>query len=159
MEKYLAPEPIREGELPEQWLWFKREFNQFLMAVGKADATSAVKTAIFLRVVGIPRVKVGMDLFKCKGKDYLVIVDYLTDFFEISELSDTTSATVIKATKKEFTRHGVPLMVQSDGGQQFTFSEFQSFAKTWEFQHTSSSPYNSRSNGKRNQQLRLQNVY
>ena len=95
-----------------------------------------------------PWAKVGMDLFKCKGKDYLVIVDYLTDFFEISELSDTTSATVIKATKKEFTRHGVPLMVQSDGGPQFTSSEFQSFAKTWEFQHTTSSPYNSRSNGK-----------
>ena len=55
MEKYLAPEPIRERELPEQWLRFKREFNQFLTAVGKADATSAVKTAIFLRVVG-PRV-------------------------------------------------------------------------------------------------------
>ena len=55
MEKYLAPEPIREGELPEQWLRFKREFNQFLTAVGKADATSAVKMAIFLRVVG-PRV-------------------------------------------------------------------------------------------------------
>jgi len=33
-----------------------------------------------------PWAKVSMDLLKCKGKDYLVIVDYLTDFFEISEL-------------------------------------------------------------------------
>ena len=95
-----------------------------------------------------PWAKVGMDLFKCRGKDYLVIVDYLTDFFEISQLSDTTSATAIEATKKEFARHGVPLIVQSDGGPQFTAREFQSFAKTWEFQHTASSPYNSQSNGK-----------
>ena len=42
---------------------------------------------------------------------YLAIFDYPTDFFEISEFSDTTSATVIKATKKEYTRHGVPLTV------------------------------------------------
>jgi len=55
MEKYLVSEPIREGELPEQWLRFKKEFNQFLTAVGKADATSAVKTVIFLRAAG-PRV-------------------------------------------------------------------------------------------------------
>ena len=39
-------------------------------------------------------------------------------------------------------------MVQSDGGPQFTAREFQSFAETWEFQHTASSPYNSQSNGK-----------
>ena len=52
MEKYLAPEPIGEGELHEQWKRYKREFKQFLTAVGQDDATGAVKTAIFLRVVG-----------------------------------------------------------------------------------------------------------
>ena len=51
-EKYLAPEPIREGELHKQWQRFKREFKQFLTAVGNDDATRAVKTAIFLRIVG-----------------------------------------------------------------------------------------------------------
>ena len=55
MEKYLAPEPITEGELPEQWRRFKPVFNYFLTAVGKGDAEPKVKTAIFLRVVG-PRV-------------------------------------------------------------------------------------------------------
>ena len=45
-EKYLAPEPIGEGER------FKREFKQFMTAVGNDDATRAVKTAIFLRIVG-----------------------------------------------------------------------------------------------------------
>ena len=43
MEKYLAPEAIGEGELSDQWLRFKREFAQFLVAVGKEEATEQVK--------------------------------------------------------------------------------------------------------------------
>ena len=46
MEKYLVPEPIGEGELSYQWIRFKREFDQFLTAIGKADASGAVKLAI-----------------------------------------------------------------------------------------------------------------
>ena len=42
---YLAPEPTREGELPEHWLWY-----QVLMGVCKAEATLAVKMAISLWV-------------------------------------------------------------------------------------------------------------
>ena len=52
MEKYLVPEPIGEGELSDKWIWFKREFVQFLTAIGKADASGAVKLAICMRVIG-----------------------------------------------------------------------------------------------------------
>ena len=52
MEKYLAPEPIGEGDLNEQWKRFKREFEQFLVAVGKDKETEPTKLAIFLRIVG-----------------------------------------------------------------------------------------------------------
>ena len=52
MEKYLAPEPIGEGDLNEQWKRFKREFEQFLVAVGKDKETEPTKLAIFLRFVG-----------------------------------------------------------------------------------------------------------
>ena len=95
-----------------------------------------------------PWAKVGMDLFKSRGKNYLVVVDYLTDYFEISYLPDTTAASVITAIKSDFARHGVPVVVQTDNGTQFTSREFRSFARGWEFKHTVSSPYNSRSNGK-----------
>ena len=46
-----------------------------------------------------PWEKVGMDLFCWKGKNYLVIVDYLTDFFEIYKLQQTTAASVVEAKK------------------------------------------------------------
>ncbi|KAL5477674.1 hypothetical protein EMCRGX_G024499, partial [Ephydatia muelleri] len=95
-----------------------------------------------------PWSKVGMDLFKCKGKEFLIVVDYLTDFFEVSELPNTLASTIVEATKREFARHGIPVVVHTDGGPQFVSQEFSSFAKSWEFQHTISSAYNSQSNGK-----------
>ena len=95
-----------------------------------------------------PWSKVGMDLFKCKGKEFLIMVDYLTDFFEVSELPNMLASTVVEATKREFARHGIPLVVHTDGGPQFMSQEFRAFAKAWEFQQTVSSPYNSQSNGK-----------
>ena len=52
MEKYLAPEPIGEGDLNEQWKRFKREFEQFLVAVGKEKEAEPTKLAIFLHIVG-----------------------------------------------------------------------------------------------------------
>ena len=36
--------------------------------------------------------KVGMDLFHCRGKDFLIILDYLTDFFEITKLLEVTAS-------------------------------------------------------------------
>lgn len=95
-----------------------------------------------------PWAKVGLDLFQSKGKGYLIIVDYLTDFFEICPLSRTLTSDVIGATKEQFARHGIPVVVQSDGGPQFMSHEFQVFACTWGFRRTFSSPYNSQSNGK-----------
>ena len=53
MEKYLAPEAIGEGDLSDQWLRFRREFAQFLVAVDKGKATEKVKLAVFLRTVGL----------------------------------------------------------------------------------------------------------
>ena len=83
-----------------------------------------------------------------KGKDYLIIVDYLTDFFEICLLSQTLTSDVIVATKEQFARHGIPVVVQSDGGPLFMSREFKLFASSWGFVHTCSSPYTSQSNGK-----------
>lgn len=89
-----------------------------------------------------------MDLFYCKGKNFLIMVDYLTDFFEINELREVTASAVVQGCKQQFARHGFPVWVHTDGGPQFTAWEFARFSKTWDFQHTISSPYNSQSNGK-----------
>ena len=92
--------------------------------------------------------KVGVDLFEMDGKDYLVTVDYLSNFWEVDRLENTKSSTVIRKLKAHFARYGSPCTVISDNGPQFTSSNFEEFAKLFDFEHITSSPYHSKSNGK-----------
>lgn len=95
-----------------------------------------------------PWLKLGIDIFSVKTDDYLVTVDYYSDFFELDLLPDTTAATVINCLKQHFVRHGTPEVVVTDNGPQFKAVEFHQFACDWEFQHVTSSSYHSQSNGK-----------
>ena len=82
MEQLLAPETLKDGNLGEGWIKFKREFEHFLLAIGKADANSRRKTAILLRVIGAR----GNDIyenFKLEGDervDYDKVVRAFEDF-------------------------------------------------------------------------------
>ena len=94
-----------------------------------------------------PWEKVGTDLFSYKGKDYLLIVDYYSRFFEVVKLPDTRAATIVTNTKSIFSRHGIPKIVMSDNGPQYTSGEYKSFSEAWEFSHETSSPRYPQSNG------------
>ncbi len=49
--------------------------------------------------------------------------------------------------KGVFARHGIPEIVRSDNGPQYSSHEFASFADSYGFQHLTSSPYFAQSNG------------
>ena len=76
-----------------------------------------------------------------------ILFVYCSDYFELDLLPDTTSESVIKATKHHFARHGIADMV-TDNGPQYSSTQFAKFAHEWEFQHFTSSPLHSQSNGK-----------
>lgn len=95
-----------------------------------------------------PWEKVGTDLFVFDNKDYLITVDYFSNFWEIDYLADTKSVTVIKKLKAHFSRQGIPDLVISDNGPQYTSQEFRKFSELWGFQHMTSSPGYPQSNGK-----------
>lgn len=95
-----------------------------------------------------PWSRLGADLFTLQSKDYIVLVDYYSDFVEVSPLKDANSKAIIKFMKAQFSRHGIPDVPVSDNGPQFTSREFAEFATQWEFQHVTSSPYHPKSNGK-----------
>ena len=94
-----------------------------------------------------PWYKVGMDLFSFKGRSYLVIVDYFSNFPELCHLSDTHSTSVIANFKATFSRYGIPKYVVSDNGPQVSSFEFALFAKDWDFIHDPSSTKYPKSNG------------
>ena len=91
---------------------------------------------------------VSHDIFMFGHKQYLVTVDHYSDFYELDELVDTLSTTVINLTKAHFARHGIPLCRLTDNSPQFVSHEYKTFAQTFDFEHVTSSPYWSRSNGK-----------
>ena len=52
----------------------------------------------------------------------------------------------ISVLKELFSEHGIPETIRSDNGPQFASHQFTKFAKEWNFDHTTSSPRNPRSN-------------
>jgi transposase InsO family protein len=95
----------------------------------------------------LPWQMVGTDLFKFNKKDYVLVVDYKTKFFEVDILPDTKSTTVVEKLSKMMSTHGIPEVVRSDGGPQYISYEFKEFASRYGFQHIMSSPYYSQGNG------------
>ena len=92
-------------------------------------------------IVHMPWAKVGADLFSHADNEYLVPVDYLTNFWEVDNLShDTSSGNVIYRLKQQFARHGIPVELCTDYGPQLTSQKFEEFSRKWGFRHTTSSP-------------------
>lgn len=71
-----------------------------------------------------PWQKIGTDLFTWVAWNYLVTFDFYCRFFEIDYLPDIASSTVISKLKHPFATHGIPDMLVSDKGTQFTSGEF-----------------------------------
>ena len=91
---------------------------------------------------------VSQDIFMFGHKQCLITVDHYSDFYELDEVVDTLPTTVINLTKTHFVRHGIPLRCLTDYVPQFVSHEYKQFAQTFGFEHITSSPYWSRSNGK-----------
>ena len=92
--------------------------------------------------------KIAVDEFHFKGRNYLITVDYYSDYFEVDRLHSSTSQSIIKALQIHFARMGIPDIVVTDNNANLVSEEFSKFARKWQFQHVTSSPHFPRSNGK-----------
>ena len=91
----------------------------------------------------------GANFFTFDGFEYLVIIDYYTKMPFIRKIppSQCNAAKTISVLKELFFEHGIPETIRSDNGPQFASHQFAEFAKEWNFDHTTSSSRNPRSNG------------
>ena len=94
-----------------------------------------------------PWQKIGTDLFELNGVMYLLLVDYYSRFIEVAKLSSTTARSVISVMKSMFGRYGIPEIIISDNGPQYSSHEFAEFASSYDFKHATSSPYHPQGNG------------
>jgi transposase InsO family protein len=90
---------------------------------------------------------VGSDMFTWNNSEHLILVDSYSGWFEINTMTSTSSSAVIGKLKSHFARNGIPSTLCSDNGPQYSSHEFAKFADDWGFQHITSSPKFSQSNG------------
>ena len=99
-------------------------------------------------VPDVPCEMVGVDLFVLERQSFLIAVDYFSGYFEVQDMSSTTSTSVITVLKSWFSRHGIPMTLISDNGPSFNSEDFKAFSVEWDFHHVTSSPYHAQSNGR-----------
>ncbi|XP_063233061.1 uncharacterized protein K02A2.6-like [Bacillus rossius redtenbacheri] len=98
-------------------------------------------------IPGRPWQIVAIDIFHFQGKDYLLLVDTYSKYPEFSHLPNLSSTQVIAHCKAVMARHGIPEILYSDNGPQFSSREFKDFSMRWDFKHKTSSPMYPQSNG------------
>ena len=79
--------------------------------------------------------------------DFLILYDAGSKWGDVKILPDTSSHTVIKKLREIFSYFGIPEVVVSDNGPQFTSHEFDTFMKTNGIRHVKSAPWHPRTNG------------
>lgn len=94
-----------------------------------------------------PWQRIAVDLCEHNKQNYLIISDYYSRYIEILHMKTTTSALVSLKLKATCARYGIPDVVVSDNGPQFTSAEFQDLARELDFKHVTSSPHNPQGNG------------
>ena len=132
------------------WLGQTKDITEYVQRCSVCERTQRAKTKepVLEKVIPeYPFQNVSTDLFHFKGKEYLIIADHYSGFFDFEKLKTTTSVEVIRHLKKWFAVHGIPEILESDGGPQYMSKTFKDFEKRWRFQHRVSSPHYARSNG------------
>ena len=102
-----------------------------------------------------PWERVGVDLFELHGKVYIVIVDYYSRWVEYRKLTSLTPEHTIEVLKEVFATHGIPYLILTDNGPQFSAESFAQFAQSYGFTHTTSSPKFPQANGEAERAVRI----
>ena len=119
------------------------------------QADSHRKPLITSLLPDYPWLMIGSDLFEHKGEVYLSLVDCFSWYPEVVRLSSTTSGAVTAAMKSIFSRYGIPEVIRSDNGPQYSSHQFAQFAKFYGFQHVTRSPRFSQSNDLAEQTIKI----
>ena len=123
---------LRRAQELIYWPGISAEIRQYVETCDVCASYASKQPEELLHLHDVPSrpwQKVGKDIFTISGINYLVMVDYFSQFFEVDYLQEITSADVITKLKHHFSRHDIPDTVISDNGSQYSSSEFSRFAE------------------------------
>ena len=131
------------------WPGISKQLNDFVSQCPECsrDVPPQKEPLITSILPDYPWQRIATDLFELDGAMYLAIIDYFSRFPEVIKLKSTTSRRIIDALKTLFARYGIPEVVRSDNGPQYSSAEFAEFATKYGFMHVTSSPYYPQRNG------------
>lgn len=95
-----------------------------------------------------PWESIAMDFAECRGRKYLVVVDYFSTFPFAFVMTKTTASATINRLEELFSIFGAPDTIRSDNGPPFNSFDFRMFCQMWDISHVTSSPRYQQSNGK-----------
>ena len=81
------------------------------------------------------------------GKMFLLVIDAFSKWLEVKPLTTANSINTIEHLRSIFSTHGLPKMLVTDNGSQFTSAEFETFMQSNGIRHVKSAPYHPASNG------------
>ena len=142
---------IRRGRESMFWPRMATELKEYISKCDVCMAHRALpqkETLLQHEMAARPWAKVGADLCELSGRTLIVVCDYFSNFIEVESLQTTTTKSVCKVLKTLFACYGVPDMLVTDNGPQFSSAELAIFTKVWDFHHQTSSPHYPQSNGK-----------
>ncbi|XP_062574516.1 uncharacterized protein K02A2.6-like [Saccostrea cucullata] len=147
--------PFREELVVQNGVIYKAERVVVPKSITHSIDDQQEEPMISHEIPARPWQTIGCDLFECEGKDYLILADYYSDYFEVERLHGKTGSSIIRMMKSQFARHGIPDRVISDNGPPFGSREFAEFSKSYEFEHVTSSPRYAQSNGKAENSVKI----
>ena len=118
-------------ERTHQSVWWPKigeEIVQQCAHCQKYKPTTAKEPMVPTVLPDRPWQMLGVDLLDFSGQQYMVVVDYYSRYIELVYLADTITHTVTAKLKCIFARFGIPDLLVSDKGPQFSSKEFRQFA-------------------------------
>ena len=109
------------------------EFCHSCSTCAQYGKQAAAKPMLSHPIPTLPWQFVSQDVFAFGHKQYLITEDHYSDFYELDELVNTLSPTIVNLTKANFARHGIPLRCLTDNSPQFVSHEYKKFAQTFGF--------------------------
>ena len=91
---------------------------------------------------------IGLDFFKFKTVDYLIVLDYYSRYIEPGAMNKTkTASEALRVLESLFARHEIPETLRSESHPPFDSADYIAFARDWGCKVVTSSPVFPRSNG------------
>ncbi|XP_032081537.1 uncharacterized protein K02A2.6-like, partial [Thamnophis elegans] len=88
------------------------------------------------------------------GRNFMIVVDAYSKWVELVIMTSTTAESTVRALRKMFATHGLPDVIVSDNGPQFTSTTFQEFLAEQGIRHAATAPYHPASNGRAERAVR-----